>query len=138
MITMRGVGYIIGGLIKLKFLKGLGLHKGMLCGCIGGAITSYLLTTTLNEFIVIGYSFLFAVSLLFIDVYINVCFITIGGGDVKRYINIAFIFNSIGNFIGPTLVSYLGIKIMYILAVSYTIMSIAYGLFKPLKEFKEK
>lgn len=109
MITMRGLGYIIGGFIKLKFLKDLSLHKGMMFGCISAAIGTFLLSSTLNSYLLILYSLWFAISLLFIDVFINICFITIGGDNVKTYINIAFIFNSVGNFAGPTLVSLLGI-----------------------------
>ena len=106
---MRGLGYILGGIIKLKIFKNTSLHRGMMISCIGASIGLFLLGSTLNKIFLALFALELSISLLLLDVFMNVCFITVGKDNVKKYINMGFLFNSVGNFIGPYLVSNFGL-----------------------------
>ena len=114
---MRGVGFLLGGFVKLKFMSKLDLHKGMGVSCLGTGLGAVFLSLILNRVSLMVTSFIMSINLCFLDIFLNVSILRRGKNNEKTAISLGFTFFCFGTIGGPYLVSILGIA-------SYTIMGI--------------
>ena len=72
LLVMRGVGFTLGGAIKLCFMKAIDLHKGLGLGCVVAGVGSLLLTLNFHRLWIGSASFFIAIGIFMIDVFGNI------------------------------------------------------------------
>jgi predicted MFS family arabinose efflux permease len=102
--TMRGVGYIIGGVLKLKLMSEIDLHRGLAISCFFGGLSSILLLINLSQFWLGMLSFFLFTCTCLVDIFMHIAILRCGKNKEALFMGIGFTFESVGNGIGPFMV----------------------------------
>jgi predicted MFS family arabinose efflux permease len=127
--TMRGVGYILAGILKLKLMRNIDLHRALGISCISAGLSSMLFFTNLHLIWLGLFSLCLSVFACFFDIFSNIAVLQCGKNREAFYLGIAFTFQSVGNGLGPFLVSLIGLKAYSITGFCFVIGGIIYMIF---------
>ena len=129
---MRGLGYVLGGLLKVGLVRDMDLHKGLgLISCTSGvSACAFLLSFTPPWLGVI--SFLLSVNTCLFDIFINVAILKQAEAkDQSKYMGIGFASLGLGNMIGPLLVSFIGLNTYFLLGAAFIVCGLVFFSFDP-------
>ena len=90
--TMRGLGYIIGGIVKVNFMKNVSLNKGLAFNGFGAGILTFLFSLTFNIYLMSILTFLFSMLLMMMEVFMNISVMSLGKNDVKFWMSLGITF----------------------------------------------
>ena len=107
--TMRGLGYLLGGVVKHIFFKSFDFHRGASLGCFGVGIGSLLFVLSQNIVWMGILSLEISICLFLMDIFVNISILERGKDEIQFNMGLSFTFISLGNIIGPVLVSYFGV-----------------------------
>ena len=124
--TMRGLGYIIGGIVKVNFMKNVSLNKGLAFNGFGAGILTFLFSLTFNIYLMSILTFLFSMLLMMMEVFMNISVMSLGKNDVKFWMSLGITFQSFGTIIGPGLISLFGIRIFGFMGLFLAVWSLGF------------
>ena len=126
LLMAKGIGYILGGFMKVKVLKNIDLHKGLILSNIGSGICSIMMAMTYHKLTLTFITFVSSICLYFTHILVNTAFMRRGSEDVKLYMTLSYISINLGCGLGPFLISYFGISACIILGGVVICFGIAY------------
>ena len=131
---MRGGGYIVGALLKVKLIKNLNFHTGLSLGCILAGVGSFLLTLSYNQ-LWIGLAALMASMGVFLtEMFSNLSIIRLSGEQAEKYVRINYAFSSLGAIAVNLSISFLGFITMKIIGILLLFLAVGYYLLPPFEE----
>ena len=131
---MRGIGFILGGLLKMRFMRNIDLHRGLAGSCLSAGIASILFILSFNQLWLALTSLWIATSMCILDICINVCIIRKGEENVTRFILLGMISLGIGYMTGGMVVSLFGIKSCIGLGVGLICLASVFSVIPPFNE----
>ena len=123
---MRGFAFIIGSLLKIKFIKNIDLHKGLGIFSFMMGFSILFFSYTLNKYLLCVISFVSFLFFNIFDIFLNTSLMKRGKSEVKFYMTLNYIFANLGAFVGPYIISYWGIETYIIIGIFSMLLSIIY------------
>lgn len=126
---MRGVGFILAGILKLKLLKDVDLHRGMAICAMGAGICSVMLLGNYNVWYLGVWSLLFNFFVCAMDIMLSVLTLRYKPDHGGFYMSMAYVFVSTGGGVGSYVISLLTLHSYYLFGVVYILCGVVYTMY---------
>ena len=124
-LIMRGLGFVLGGFLKLWLMRSLNLHRGLAIGCFLAGMGSLLIDSSYHLIWIACCSLIIAVGLFLIEVFAAVSIIAEAGEQKEACIRVGYTFASVGNILDALLISWFGLKILLIFGTVLLLISLS-------------
>ena len=135
LIVARAIGFLSGPLLKMTiFSTFVDLHKGIFLGLFVTGVNIYVMTITFNIMVLVASSFLMALSISMLDIFINTSILTQTQHNIGRSIIISHGFLMTGASVSSLLLSIwagASLQLLGILCLSFSFVFLCLEYLEP-------